>query len=320
MAALTGALGGSVVDNGLLVFDRSDSGATFSGMISGSGNVRQIGTGTLLVGGANSFTGTTTVTSGTLTLGNAAALQDSTVVLSGGGLNLNNLSATFGGLAGTGSLAMGSGSLTVGGNGNSTTYSGNLSGAASLVKTGSGLFLLTGSNTYSGLTVVDAGTLEAATTGSIPGWSNSASNPVRVAAGGMLAVGVGGSQQWTTANINALFAIPSLFGSGGTLGIDTSGGNFADGTNLAGNRLGLVKFGSNTLTLTGTNSYTGGTLVSSGALEVATTTRPCSRQGKRCQRRRIDSRRGRVPTVDNPQHQLAPDGIRRVQPRSHSRH
>ena len=126
----TGWLGGNIIDNGLLVFDRSDSAASFSGAISGSGSVQQAGTGTLLFGGTNTFTGTTTVSAGILKLGNATALQDSTVVLSGGALNLNNFSATLGGLAGTGNLALGSGSLTVGGNGNATTYAGSLSGPA----------------------------------------------------------------------------------------------------------------------------------------------------------------------------------------------
>ena len=78
---------------------------------------------------------------------------------------------------------------------------------------------------------------------------------------------MGGPQQWTTANINSLLASSALFVSAGTIGIDTSGGNFSE-TNLTGSGLGLVKLGPNTLTLTGTNSYAGGTLVSGGALEV----------------------------------------------------
>ena len=117
----TGWLSGNIVDNGLLVFDRSDSAASFSGAISGSGSVQQAGSGTLLFGGTNTFTGTTILSAGILKLGNATALQSSTVVPSGGTLNLNSFSATLGGLGGSGTLPLSNGTLTVGGNGSSTT-------------------------------------------------------------------------------------------------------------------------------------------------------------------------------------------------------
>ncbi len=263
----TGWVNGNIVNNGLLVFDRSDSAAVFSAAISGSGSVQMIGSGTLLFGGTNTFTGTTILSAGMLELGNATALQNSTVVPSGGTLNLNSFNATLGSLGGSGSLSLTNGTLTVGGNGNSTTFAGTLVGLANLIKTGSGLFVLDGANNYAGLTTINAGTLEAATTGSIPGLFTP--NQVSVAAGGLLAVGVGGPQQWTTANITALLQVTSLFGSGGTLGIDTSAGNFTE-TGLSGSGLGMVKLGPNTLTLTGTNSYSGGTFVSGGALEATT--------------------------------------------------
>ena len=54
----TGAIVGSVTDNGLLVFDRSNS-ITFNGKISGSGNVIQSGSGTTIIGGTNTYPGGT---------------------------------------------------------------------------------------------------------------------------------------------------------------------------------------------------------------------------------------------------------------------
>ena len=51
-----------------------------------------------------------------------------------------NFTATLGGLAGTGNLALGSGSLTVGGNGNTTTYAGSLSGGGALIKIAKKIF------------------------------------------------------------------------------------------------------------------------------------------------------------------------------------
>ena len=265
----TGWVNGNIVNNGLLVFDRSDSAASFSAAISGSGSVQMIGSGTLLFGGTNTFTGTTILSAGMLELGNATALQNSTVVPSGGTLNLNSFNATLGSLGGSGSLSLTNGTLTVGGNGNSTTFAGTLVGLANLIKTGSGLFVLAGTNNYAGLTTINAGTLEAATTGSIPGLFTP--NQVSVAAGGLLAVGVGGPQQWTTANITALLGRSPRSSVRAARSASTLPAAISPITNLSGSGLGMVKLGPNTLTLTGTNSYSGGTFVSGGALEATTT-------------------------------------------------
>ena len=61
-----GAIGGDVVANGALLFDRSDS-LTYAGSISGSGSLRQVGAGkTELTGVSGGFTGATTVERGVL--------------------------------------------------------------------------------------------------------------------------------------------------------------------------------------------------------------------------------------------------------------
>ena len=52
--------------------------------------------------------------------------------------------------------------LSVGGNGQSTTFSGNLTGPGSLTKTGPGTLTLTGMNTFAGSTTVSSGTLQLA--------------------------------------------------------------------------------------------------------------------------------------------------------------
>jgi autotransporter-associated beta strand protein len=85
---------GNVTDNGDLFFDQTNS-STALNIISGSGNVSQIGSGVIALGGTNTYTGNTTITSGTLMVNNTNALGAWTpgvVNISGGGtLDLGGL-------------------------------------------------------------------------------------------------------------------------------------------------------------------------------------------------------------------------------------
>jgi fibronectin-binding autotransporter adhesin len=63
----SGSVVGNVTDNGTLVFNRSDM-VTFAGLISGSGNLNQIGSGTTILTADNTYSGGTTITAGALQL------------------------------------------------------------------------------------------------------------------------------------------------------------------------------------------------------------------------------------------------------------
>jgi fibronectin-binding autotransporter adhesin len=82
---------------------------------------------------------------------------------SGATLDLNSVNQTIGSLAdhggGGGNVLLGSATLTTGGSGADTAFSGAISGAGNLVKTGTGTFTLSGTNAYAGTTTVGAGTL-----------------------------------------------------------------------------------------------------------------------------------------------------------------
>ena len=143
-----------------------------------------------------------------------------------------------------------------------------LSGLATLIKTGSGLFVLAGSNTYSGLTTINAGIARGLDDRLDTRLVNSL--PIRSAwpPGGLLAVGVGGPQQWTAANITvAAWRSPRSSVPAARSASTPPGAISAMARTSPAAALGLVKLGPNMLTLTGTNTYTGGTLVSSGGLE-----------------------------------------------------
>jgi len=107
---------GSLVNNGTLIFNRSDS-ATYSGNISGNGAILQQGGGTLRLAGSSTFTGPTTIQQGRIRLAHASALAASTIsILTGGTLSLTpGLTTTVGGLKpGAGGVVdVGTGSITV---------------------------------------------------------------------------------------------------------------------------------------------------------------------------------------------------------------
>ncbi|MGA2033335.1 MAG: PA14 domain-containing protein, partial [Thermoguttaceae bacterium] len=151
---------------------------TFSGAaIGGAGMVTLSGSGSVAFNSANTYTGGTSINSGTLQLGNANALQYSTVTLNAasGGLAFASGPGTFNlnGLAGSGSFALSNASgnpvtLQVGGNGASTTFAGNIAASGgTLAKVGGGVLTLSGSNLYSGGTIISGGTLAPATVNSL---------------------------------------------------------------------------------------------------------------------------------------------------------
>jgi autotransporter-associated beta strand protein len=82
------------------------------------------------------------------------------VTLSGDGLlDLNSKVDTIGSLVGVGNVTLGSGTLTTGATNASTTYGGVVSGSGGLTKTGTGTLTLSGPNSYTGTTRINAGTL-----------------------------------------------------------------------------------------------------------------------------------------------------------------
>ncbi|MCA6125775.1 autotransporter outer membrane beta-barrel domain-containing protein [Bradyrhizobium sp. WSM 1704] len=85
----SGSIAGNVLDNSALAFNRSDT-TGFTGLISGTGAVNQIGSGTTILTANNSYTGPTTVSAGTLIVnGDQGGATGQTFVGSGGTLGGN---------------------------------------------------------------------------------------------------------------------------------------------------------------------------------------------------------------------------------------
>ncbi len=280
---------------------------TYGGIIAGASPLTKAGTGTLIVSGANTYTGATAISAGTLQLGATNAVPSgSAVTVSGGAIfDLRGFSDAIGSLAGAGTVTSGAAGavvLTAGGNNSSTTFSGvmqNGSGIVALTKTGTGTLTLSGANTYSGATTVSAGVLDVqnntalgATAGAttvaggaalqLDGSGLVVAEPVTlngtgIAGGGALRQ-LANTNTWSgaitlgsAARVNADAGTLTVSGgitNGGFLLTVGGAGNTTISTTVISGTGGLTKDGTGTVTLSASNTYTGTTTVSAGTLLV----------------------------------------------------
>ncbi len=259
---------------------------TIGGAIgTGNGTLNKAGAGLLTLSAANLYTGATSVTDGTLAVANAAGLgtiAGGTTVSSGAALRIENvaigaealiLNGT--GIGGTGALtATGTSSTSgtvslatnstvgVAAGADSLTLSGAVSGSGALTKVGAGTLTLSGTNTYTSATNVNAGNLI------LSGGSAIANT------GAVVLADVSGANL----QINASETIGSLAGGGITGGNVNLQGNTlttgdASSTTFAGVISGsggsVIKTGAGTLTFTRANTYSGKTTIANGTLSIA---------------------------------------------------
>jgi uncharacterized protein with beta-barrel porin domain len=177
-------------------FDTNGNNASLGGAIGGAGSLSKIGTGILTLSGTSSYTGATNVNAGTLQAGATNAFAPSSAFTVAAGLDLNSFNQTIGSLAGAGRVTNSGGSaatLSAGGDNTSTLFSGVIqdgTGATGLTKQGTGILTLSGANTYTGTTNVNAGTLSVS--GSI-GSAGTPSGAIGVLGGATLNVGATGA-------------------------------------------------------------------------------------------------------------------------------
>jgi len=212
---------------------------------------------TLMAGVATSAFGNNSA----ITLGNTAGVI----------LDITGFNTTIGSLAGGGAtggnVLLGSSTLTMGGNGTSTTFSGVITGSGGISKSGAGTQTLSGSNTYTGATVITAGSLKA----------------------GVITNAFGSNSAVTLSNTAGVFlditgfnnTIGSLAGGGATggnvilgaatltIGGDNTSTTYAGGIGGTG---GIIKAGTGTLTLSKANTYTGATSITAGSLKAGVIT------------------------------------------------
>jgi autotransporter-associated beta strand protein len=136
------------------------SGNISNNIASESATITKVGAGSLTLSASNDWRGGFIAGAGTTILSGGNAIYDTnTVVVSNNATLLLSSSETIGSLAGAGTVTLGANSLVTGSNSASTTYSGVIGGTGGIFKAGTGTFTLAGANTYSGDTIVNAGTL-----------------------------------------------------------------------------------------------------------------------------------------------------------------
>ena len=253
--------------------------ATISAIIGGSTAITLNGAGALVLSGDNTFSGGTTITTGTLRVGHDRALGSAGLTLNGGGLSnagasaitiANDLSLTadigLGSATFAGALDLTGAVDFTGTTRTLTVASGvSLSGVVSnggLTKAGTGALTLNAANTYAGDTTVSAGSL-------LQGRANALG-----AVTNLLTVGTAGTVDLKgfaltvsgLANISGAGGVVTNTGSAATLTLDGSvNKTFAGAITGA---IALSKVGTFTQILTGANSFTGGTTLTEGKLEL----------------------------------------------------
>ncbi len=145
-AGSTGSAGsGGIVNNAVLVYNRTDAALIESNAISGTGTLTNSGTGTITLTGTNTYSGITTVSTGTLKIGNNGTV---------GTLGTNTITVTSPGILNI----FRSDAITLGS---------IISGTGALTQSGTGTTSLTVTHTYSGITTITDGVLSVGSGGSV---------------------------------------------------------------------------------------------------------------------------------------------------------
>jgi len=152
-----GALGaGAIINNAALIFNHSGP-ITAANVISGTGNVTKAGAGILTLSGANTYTGTSTISAGTLILSHITALGTGAVTVNGGTLDLN--ATAIGQIANvitvTSGLVIGGAAASAAPTSGTVAVTTVLTGAADLTKADAGTLTLSTPHFHTGATVAN---------------------------------------------------------------------------------------------------------------------------------------------------------------------
>jgi len=252
--------------NVLVTNNATGSSLTLSGGIGNGSNGAKgltLAAGTLIMGGTNIYTGATTLNGGTLKMNSEnAAPAGSAFAFAGGVFDMNTYNQAIGALSGASGKITNSGSGTPSLTVNQTadgTFTGQITGGVSLVKSGGSILTLSGTtNNYSGTTSIVNGGLKIGVGGALP-----ATTSVSMTGGTLDLNNIAQSLAGLSGNAGTVTS------SGNTLTI-TGGGTFngriTGGLALTMNGAGQTLTLNNQNTASAANNFTGALTVSAGTL------------------------------------------------------
>ena len=307
---ITGAFG--------LVFGGSGNVVVNDTIATGAGTLGKDGTGTVTLGATNSYTGLTTINAGTLAYGTDNAIGTNGITISNSAALLNEGVATldigsFSDSVGAVTLINGNIVGTTGVLTSTVTYvmqsgsvSANLAGNVGLSKTTTGTVVLSGSNSYTGVTTNSiAGSVLRIANSSALGVTNGRTivvsgaaleleGGIEIGAEGLTLDGTGVSAGGALRNISGnniyggtilINSLTRINSDAGTLTLDVATGDAITGSNdalqfggtgdivindrIATGSGAVTKDGTGRLTLAGSNSFTSLLTISNGAVRVA---------------------------------------------------
>ena len=293
-----GAIGLNPGVNTFRVGDGTAAGAGFVGSIAssltGAGGLDKNDLGTLILSGANGYTGATRVSAGALVLADGGSIAASSGLTDNATFDISGAAsgASLASLSGAGVVVLGSQTLTL--TAASGDFSGAIGGAGGLSVSG-GAQVLSGANSFTGGVSISAGASLALGNGGASGavvgpvtdngaliLNRSDAVTVSSAISGAGGVTQAGSGMTTLAGLNT-YAGGTTISAGGLAGSATSFGSGAILDNAAltitqatdaamGNRLDgsgvFTKTGSGGLSLTGGGGLTGGIALAAGRLSI----------------------------------------------------
>lgn len=219
---------------GLLNISSSSNPLTFSGVLSeaslGAGSLSLATGGLLVLSGSNTYHGSTTIANGaTISVTTQAALENTSSIINGGVLIFNT-------------------------SGSGTPFAPTITSSGSVQMTGSGTVSIAPAtvNTYTGGTFITAGTWGISNTGNV------GTGSVSLGPGTLLLQAV------------STYSFPLILTSGGTVSLGTTNatisGTISEQTPGAG--VLNVAAGTGTISLSGANTYSGGTVIKNGTVSI----------------------------------------------------
>ncbi len=281
-----GTLQSNTATNSDLIIHQNGTGQLTIGSViangAGTSVLTKTGSGTLVLSGANTYTGATYINGGVLSVGVIAGTNNNLGNLSTQGLFLNNgtlqytgatatttKAVTLGTMGGTINVTSGATSLTLSGIvGDDTSAPDSRPG--SLTKKGAGTLILSGSNSFVGGVFLEDGVLQVGVAGALNSTNPSAVTFSSGSTGTLRLNGFSTTVSGLSTNPipGTTFVENNHASTATTLTVNSTFASSYSGVirNGAAATLSLIKTGGNSLTLGGTNTYTGTTTVSAGTL------------------------------------------------------